>query len=143
VVVTVDEDRITADDVAALNRASLARVATIGRYAAIVLLVVAAFGFAAWVWVVARQQNLFGGGDGFLFGGDRENPSFTERVDLFATSISILVSAGMVGALGLGLRLVSDFILMRAGATLTGVEVGDEVEETPAEDLSDDQDWAP
>ena len=140
--VTVDEDRITADDVAALNRASLARVATIGRYAAIVLLVVAAMAAAAWLWIVARQQGIFGDAGRFAF-GTQEDPTVAERVDLFASSLSILVSAGMVGGLGLGLRLVSDFILLRAGATLTGVQVGDAVEETPAEELSDDQDWAP
>jgi hypothetical protein len=140
--VIVDADRITADDVAVLNRASLARVATVARYAAIVLLVIAGIGILAWLWIVARQQGVFGDSGRFAF-GSQEDPTVSERIDLLSSSFSLLVSAGMIGGLGFGLRLLSDFVLLRAGATLTGVEVGDAVDEAPAEELNDDQDWAP
>jgi hypothetical protein len=152
---TPDEARITAQDVDDLNRNRLKVTATAGKVVGVGLMVVAAVGVLAWLWIAARQQQLFGGDDGpTMFGSSGESISFTQRVDLFTTTFTILLSAVLLGGLGFGLRLVSDFTLSCAGGSLAGVEVGARVpvgefslEDGVADDGDDDGDdqsnWAP
>ncbi|HVM01180.1 MAG TPA: hypothetical protein VM263_00810 [Acidimicrobiales bacterium] len=59
-----EESRITAGDVRELNRAVLRATARAGRAAGTGLLVIGAVGAALWLWIVLRQQDVIGGGEG-------------------------------------------------------------------------------
>lgn len=91
------------------------------------LVVTAAIGVVAWVWLTVRAQmtadDVFGGTGAFddIGGG----MSFADRVDLLLGYVALLVSAALTGGVGLGLRLVADTSVARAGGSLTGFAIGD------------------
>ena len=88
---------------------------------------------------------------GFPF-GSTDNLSASHRVDLLVSSFSLLIYAGLVFGVGLGLRLVSEIMVSRTGGSLAGVEVGEALE-PPDGDVKDERDegdeesdnqvWAP
>jgi|RhiMethySRZTD1v2_1073278.scaffolds.fasta_scaffold15905_4 hypothetical protein len=122
-------DVITAEDVADLNRRSIERAAAFARVAGAVLVATAAIGVAAWLWLTVRAQLMaddFSGGTG-AFGGVGGGVSFADRVDLLLGFVALLVSAALTGGVGLGLRLVADTSVARAGGSLTGFAIGDAV----------------
>ena len=135
--VATEKSRVTDDDVAEINRATLGRTASVSRHVGTALIVLAAVGVAAWLWVLARQQQLLGGGDGSsgFFGSPEGDVSVTERVDLFASSIGFLLNAAMVAGLGLALRLVAEYLLARSGVSLSGLDVGE-----PWPDVAEEED---
>ena len=120
-----DEPRTTANDIVELNRSAISTTAKAVRQAGTVLVALALAGLAAWLWIVARQQQLFGneGPSGFI--SLSNGMAFKERIDLFAGSIGFLLNVGLVGGVGLGIRLAAENVMLRAGASLTGLEVGD------------------
>jgi len=142
--VTTDESGITEDDVAELNRGVLRRTATIARHASTGLTVLGLLGVTAWVWIVARQQLVLGGGagiSGFFSSGDG-HLSFLQRIDVFVSTLGLLLSAGLVGGLGLALRLAAEYSISASGGSLTGVEAGDPFLEDADRD-SDDSEEVP
>lgn len=120
------EPRVTEAEVVALNRETLARTARWGRYGGNVLIVVGLVGVAGWLWMVARQQQLFGSADptGGIFAFSEE-VSPLQRVDLFSTSLGYLLNAVLTGGLGLGLRLVAEHLTIRSGGSLTPLRAGE------------------
>lgn len=67
-----------------------------------VLLVIGCLGTAAWAWTLIRQQFDVGGESPFSFGGD--GASASDRIDMFANQVPVLLFAGLVGGLGVALR---------------------------------------
>jgi hypothetical protein len=135
-----DENTITAQDVEWLNRTSVVRTAAFARLAGSLLVAVGVVGVAAALWNIVRyQQNAEGYSFGFIGGGgvDGEDVSTMDRVDLFSTTYGLVLPA--IGlALGLALRLMADYTVVRVGGSLTGFEPGDEVPpETDDEDAAD------
>jgi hypothetical protein len=131
-----EEPQLTADDVVELNRSAISTTARVVCQAGNVLVVLALVGVAAWLWIVARQQQLLGndGPSGFITVSG-ESP-FARRVDIFAGSVGFLLNVGLVGGLGLGLRLAAENVMLRTGGTLSGLEAGALL----AEDVGDDAD---
>jgi hypothetical protein len=118
---------VTANDVDALNRASIERAGAFVRIAGSVLVVVGALGCAAWLWSTIRTQQQLNGSLGFTLGGDRPpiDVDLVDRVDLFTPYVGLLVESALVIGFGLALRLIADFLVARSGGTLTGFEPGD------------------
>jgi hypothetical protein len=129
--VSGSETIITADDIAALNRAAVARAAALARLAGSVLVVIGAVGVAAWLWLVARRLGVAGdnpfAGVFFTYGDFEFDLSFADRLDLVADAFPNLLWAAGAAGLGFGLRLVADYAVARTGGTLTGFEVGDQL----------------
>lgn len=118
---------MTADDVAALNRAMVERGAAFARIAGTVLIVVGAVGLIAALWVIGREQQHLDSGM-FSFGDEGEGgASLLDRIDLISTRFGLVELPVLIGGIGLGLRLVADYVVSRTGGTLTGFEVGDEM----------------
>jgi hypothetical protein len=120
---------ITEEDVAALNRASIARAAAFVRIAGSVLVVVGAVGCLAWLWNVIRTQQQVSSSVRLVLGGPGApiDVDLVDRLDLFVSVIALLVTSALAAGFGLLLRLVADFLVMRSGGTLTGFEPGDVV----------------
>jgi|RhiMethySRZTD1v2_1073278.scaffolds.fasta_scaffold880809_2 hypothetical protein len=121
-----DQEIFTADDVAGLNTASVARAAAFARISGSVLVGAGGLGVAAWLWITVRLQVALGGSSGPL---DPVAPGtdigFLRRLDGVAAYIALLVSALLTVGVGLGLRLVADYAVARTGGTLTGYLAGD------------------
>jgi hypothetical protein len=134
-----EDPRVTVDDVAEANTATLSATAKIARNVGTLLLILAAVGTVGWLWVVARQQGLFGGRDsaGFFISPDGDL-SLTRRVDLFASSLGMALNFAFLAGMGLALRLGSDYVVSRTGGSLTDLEVGEPWPDL-AEDESDDE----
>jgi hypothetical protein len=120
---------ITEEDVAALNRASIARAAAFVRIAGSVLVVVGAVGCLAWLWNVIRTQQQVSSSVRLVLGGPGApiDVDLVDRLDLFVSVIALLVTSALAAGFGLLHRLVADFLVMRSGGTLTGFEPGDVV----------------
>jgi hypothetical protein len=134
-------DIVTADDVAALNRATVTRAAAFVRMAGTALVVAGVVFLTAWAWVVVRQQQRLD--DEMVFTGVSEvgpedGVSMQERIDVLTTSLSLLFFGALLVAVGLASRLLADHTVARAGGTLTGYEAGDVVT-TEGPDNGDDQ----
>ena len=134
---TEDDDRITGEDVAFLNRQAVARAAAFGRLSGTALVVVGAIAALAWLWLTIRQQQMMDDGSGSdPFGSAAPEVTFADRLDMFTNGISLLVFAALTLGGGLGLRLLADYTVARVGGTLTGFEVGDRAP-APLESESD------
>jgi hypothetical protein len=122
-----EDDRITAEDVAFLNRQAVARAGAFGRLSGTGLVAVGAVAALAWLWFTIRQQQMMddgaGGSDPF---GSAPEVTFADRLDMFTNGISLLVFAGLAAGGGLGLRLLADYTVARVGGSLTGFEPGDQ-----------------
>jgi hypothetical protein len=128
-----DDLVVTESDVANLNRRTVERSASIARSAGTVLVVVGAVGVAAWVWIAVRTQDR-GGMVQYGLVEDLELPglSISERIDLFAGSLSLLMFSAAVVGVGLFLRVAGDYGQTRVGGSVTGFQVGDRLgEDTP------------
>jgi hypothetical protein len=146
----------TADDVADPGWARVARTALLARQTGVLLIGLAAVGAVAWLWIAVSEQGLFNSGGRFPI-EISQSMSLSQRVDLFASSVAVLMSATLVGGLGLGLRLASDYLLaLNAGAPVgaqpeRGVGGGAVVEavdsfrgdESATDDGGNDAEWAP
>lgn len=138
--VSAEEPRVTADDLVELNDEVLARTASLARATGTALMVLGAVGAAAWLWLVARQQQLVGGGDVgiFSFGADEGGPSFTQRLDGFASTFGYLVSVALTAGFGLLLRVLGQYLTARTGGSLlSAVKAGDLFAESGEEEEED------
>lgn len=123
---------ITDGDIAALNQRALLRTIELARRAAIGLMVLAGLLFLAWLWQTLRMQGILGGDDGgFFFAGT--DLSLKQRVDALTTLTTPLGYGALVFGVAVALRLGCDAAALRAGASLTGWQVGDPI------DLEDDE----
>jgi hypothetical protein len=116
-------DSVTATDIDRLNRTAVARGARLAHMAGTGLLVLAGILFVAWLWAFLRQQDLLASTPGPLRVVGHPDPAV--RVDLAISSLSLLANAGVLTALGTGLRLIADYATARTGGSLVGVRVGD------------------
>jgi hypothetical protein len=127
---TYPEPRITEADLTALNQRALLRTIELARRAATVLLILAAVLALAWLWQILRQQGVLqdsaGDESGFVFVG--RNLTFKQRIDAFTAFTTPLGYSALVFGLGTGLRLYCDVAMLRAGASLTGWQVGDPID---------------
>jgi hypothetical protein len=130
-----DDDVITAQDVEELNGAVVARTAAFVRIAGTVLVVVGVVGCAAWLWTTVRTQQAVSASVNFGIpaSGPKPDVDLIDRVDLFAPYVPAVVTASLVVGFGLLLRLVADFVVARAGGSLTGFEAGDRLAAQPTE----------
>jgi hypothetical protein len=126
-----EPERVTADDVVALNRGAIGRGATAVRRAAMLLIAIGVVALAALLWLNVREQQRLSD-RGFTGVGDVEEPDFIDRVDLFANGF-IWELPVLAIAVGFGLRLFADYTVTRTGGSLAGVDTGDPVpgDETP------------
>jgi len=123
---------ITEDDVDELNRQALNRSSAIARLAGSALLVVGAITLLAWVWLVAKQQfDIDEYGLGFDPSAD-DGPSLGDRLTLFSTTVTLLALGSIAVVFGFLVRMVADFGQLRAGGSITGAVVGQEI---PYEDI--------
>ncbi len=122
---------ITEDDIEGLNRRAVTRVIDATRVASVVLMVVGGLLALGWIWQVLRTQGVVGdsGSDGFSIVFVGEDLNVKQRVDALATTFTPLAFAALVAGLGTGLRMYCDVATLRIGASLTGWEVGDRIEE--------------
>lgn len=125
--VSAEEPRVTADDLVELNDEVLARTASLVRAAGTALMFIGAVGAAAWLWLVARQQQLVGDDEGiFRFGADEGGQSFMQRLDVFASTFGYLVTVALTAGFGLLLRFLGQYLTARTGGSLlSAVQVGD------------------
>lgn len=137
--VSAEEPRVTADDLVELNDEVLARTASLVRAAGAALMVVGAVGAAAWLWLVARQQQLVGDDAAFFsFGADEGGQSFMQRLDGFASSFGYLVSVALTAGFGLLLRFLGQYLTARTGGSLLStVKVGDPLAGSVGEEEED------
>lgn len=145
--VTTDDKRVTADDVLELNRSVLVQTARFCRVLGTVLMTIGALGVLLWLWVVLRQQEVIGESDGpFSFGFDGAEVSAKQRLDVFATTFSVLTSAVLPAGLGLVLRVLGQHMISEKGGSLTRVRIGDLLPRAADEQpwlAEDDDDPAP
>ena len=137
---TADSSTITGEDVAWLNGRSVARAGAFARLAGTALIVAGALGVLAWLWVSVRRQQqldeiadfangLGEGSEGGVLSFTDRTVSFSERIDVFADTVMLLLTAALAVAAGSGLRLVAEYTVARTGGSVTGFEVGDPVPE--------------
>lgn len=121
---------VSESDVANLNRRAVERSAGIARIAGTVFVVIGAVGAAGWAWAAVRTQDR----GAFGFGEDFEAPtlSLAKRVDLLASTLSLLMFSAVVVGVGLLLRFAGDYGQTRVGGSVTGFQVGDPFDEVGA-----------
>lgn len=143
---------LTTEDVALLDKTSMARSGRGSRLAGSILVGVGVVIAMGWAWSTVRaQQNLAD----FRFGADpTASASFADRVDLAVSGLGILALAGVLVGVGFLLRLLGDHVAFAAGASPLGFAVGDpwplaesresgadpEPDESPADDVGEDDD---
>ena len=125
---------ITEADVADLDQRALLRSTHLVRQGAQVAFAVAGLLVVAWLWNVVRYQQLVADryGSGF---GSTDIP-WTERVDVFAGSLSQLGFVALVGGMGLALRVYGEVIAIGHGGKLTPWEVGQRIDDP--DDVAED-----
>jgi hypothetical protein len=133
-----DEDlRLTAEDIANLNRDTIARSAAFLRLGGTLIGLVGVVGMVAWAWYEVRlQQNV--GDSPLIFNATTASAGGLElgdRIDLLAGSMSLLVLSSLALGLGLAARHLGDYTQARTGASLTGYAVGDTIEADDADEL--------
>jgi hypothetical protein len=137
---TADSGTITGEDVAWLNGRSVARAGAFARLAGTALIVAGALGVLTWLWVSVRRQQqldeiadfangLGDGSEGGVLSFTDRTVSFSERIDVLADTVTLLLTAALAVAAGSGLRLVAEYTVARTGGSVTGFEVGDPVPE--------------
>jgi hypothetical protein len=128
------DDIATADDIAELNRMAVERSAAFARVAGTVVLVLGAFGAAAWLWLNARLQLRLDdvGGPLGSFGED-DGVSILDRLDTLTAYVEVLIVSALAAGVGLGLRAVADYLVARTGGSLTGFRVGDRLAPPPTD----------
>jgi hypothetical protein len=123
-----DDSTLTSDDIAALNGQMVARSAAFARVAGTALVIAGVVAIAAWVWIAVRQQQAL---ESCPAGAGGVSPafdvSFSDRIDLLVSQILLGVTGVLAAGVGLGLRLIADYSVVRVGGSLTGFEPGDEV----------------
>lgn len=124
---------ITEADIADLDQRTVLRTATLVRQGSLAAFGVAGLLLLAWLWNVVRTQQLITDRFGDLgpeFGdvGLTEIP-WTERVDAFTQSLSLLAFASVVAGIGLCLRIYGEVTVLRQGGQLTLWAVGDPIDE--------------
>lgn len=128
---------VTADDVAALNAATVLRAAALARIAGAILVGIGILAASGWLWATVRDQQTanerYGGGGGFG-DVDSESVDLVERIDILVTNLPVLVFASLAVGGGLGLRVLADYSVARSGGSLTGYEPGDSLDEVVIED---------
>ena len=106
-----------------------------GRLLGTGLMAIGALGGVLWLWVVLRQQNVIGGGEGpFNFGLDDTEMSAKQRLDSFASWFSFLSGVAVTAGLGMVLRVAGEWLIAENGGSLTRAAVGDALP-TGEEDL--------
>src|SRR5262245_24375822 len=96
-----EADTATPTYVTRLNQAGVERAANPARRVGTGLLVVAAIGLLAWVWMTLRALGLLG--DGW------EGLAFEERLDVIAAAMGLLVYSSLAAGAGVALRLVAGY----------------------------------
>ena len=126
---------ITDADLAGLNQRALLRVVRMAERLSTVLFIVAALLALAWVWSALRQQGVIDSSDGDIFSpfDADEDLSWKARVDFFATTLSLLGLAAVVFGIGAGIRAYCAVAIVRAGGSLTGWQVGEEIDPDPVD----------
>ncbi|HEX2851524.1 MAG TPA: hypothetical protein VHN98_13270 [Acidimicrobiales bacterium] len=121
-------DRLTADDVAFLNRETMRDAAARARLVAVVLMIVAMVGLAAWLWLTVRGQQ-HAGATSFGIGGPAEGQGVAaaRRLDVAASTMGMLVTSSFTFGVGAMLWLVASHVTVAYGGTLSGFEEGDGV----------------
>lgn len=127
------DDVITGEDLAWLNRRTIARAADATRTTGTVLMAVGAIGVAAAVWLVWRLQQEIGDDNVGLFGESQE-AGLTDRLDAFANTYATVLLPVMAIALGYALRLVADYAVVRTGGQLGEFALGDRIPAGPPGD---------
>jgi hypothetical protein len=131
-----DDSLVTAQDVRDLNWAAVDRAAALARIAGTSMVVIGAVTLLAWLWVVVRSQDTIDD-VGFTLGGPVDgDPDLATRLDVFASTISVLAFGGLVLGLGAAVRLLADDARTRVGGSVTGFVEGDEL---PAADGPSDE----
>lgn len=125
-----DENTITAEDVEWANRTMLVRAAGFTRNAGTVLRVVGAVGAAAALWTTVRYQQDIG--DRSDFSGEPD-VTLMDRLDQFSATYGLLVAPVIGVAVGLALRLMADYAVVRVGGSLSGFEVGHRLPPNPGD----------
>jgi hypothetical protein len=144
-----NDEILTADDIAGLNRQAVIRAAAFTRLAGATVLIAGVVAIVAWGWILVRDQLRLDDFDDFdpvaaesievgatvadseplvdfetVF-DDAFDVTFADRVDVLLGRLGFALTAVMAVGIGLGLRLVADYSVARTGGTLTGYEVGD------------------
>jgi hypothetical protein len=114
----------TPDDVQRLNRMAIERATAFARIAGTASIVIGAVLGLAWAWFAVRTQQR---ASFSVFGGSDDDLDFVDRVDLFVNTLSLLVFATVICAIGVALRLFADYIQDRSGSSITGYAAGDEL----------------
>jgi hypothetical protein len=133
-------ERVTADDVAGLNRSAVTRAAFFARWVGTVLVIGGVILLAAAVWTSVRLQQRLDERSGSAIGGletDADDPTLLDRTDVFAQGLINWTLPALVIGGGLGLRLFADYSMARTGGSISGFEPGDPV---PGGDEDDDAD---
>lgn len=128
----VEDDTVMPEDVAYFNRETMRDLAMRGRIAGTAVMIVAAVGALAWLWITVRtQQHLRS--RGFPLGGASTGLriALPERLDAAVATFALLTSAALAFVFGAGLVLLSSHLTVVYGGTLTGLEAGDKI---PADD---------
>jgi hypothetical protein len=120
-----DDSLVSADDVAALNRASVDRSAAIARLIGSGLVVIGVVVTLGWVWVAVRTQQQLD--DTSL------DVEFKHRLDTFAANLSILAVAALTVGVGAAMRLIADYSQTTVGSSVTGWVEGDRFPDDEAE----------
>lgn len=124
---------ISADDIADANDERLTRLAEGARYVSVVIVAVGALALLGWLWYTIRAQLEVSTGGGFTFGDADDGLSLIERIDLLATSTSLLVQGAMATGIGIALLLWSSKVYASLGGSLHGVQVGDPIPDAEEE----------
>jgi hypothetical protein len=115
---------VSQEDIEALNRTEVQRIAHLAQRAGAALVVVGVVCVVAWAWLVIRQQLNANHGGAFTFDGHDEI-GLAGRVDILLGTFSFVVEGASAIAVGFAIRLFSAFLLSRDGVSLTSFEVGD------------------
>ena len=128
-----DDGLLNSADIATLNTAAVERAAALARLVGFALVVLGGVGAIAWAWVAVRTQDRVTSVD-VTFGSEASpvGLSISDRIDLLAQSVGLLLTAGALVGLGLLLRLAADYAQSRAGGSITGFRVGDRFEQDDA-----------
>jgi phosphate/sulfate permease len=114
----VDDD--DSDIIDGLNRIAVNRSAAVARAVGSLVTAAGAIGLLAWLWLTYRTQT-HASAFSFTFEdpGD-DDASLSERLDVLSNTVSVLVTSSAALALGLGLRLLADYVQTRVGGNVTG-----------------------
>lgn len=127
-----DSDTFTQEDIDSVNGSTNRRAAQIAYVVGAGLVVVGIVGAIAWVWIAIRQQVRIADGGSFSFSQDG-TADLGDRIDVFATTLGLLLEAALVLSAGVAIRVLSGVFLAREGVSLTRLTVGDPFPGAPEE----------